>query len=458
MSQRFIRNSEYPHLKLPFDIAANVQQVNKLIVEPRRQLTKSTREYKQKKNRFYRTTVSSYLKDNLTFYKNQDNAFTHSLNYMFFKIGMGIYVNINNNEVKMFVPFANMNYVNDWHQFITYETGITDIKFFNKKHKIRDKVFNNPQQWNANNCLIGNQREDKGFPISANRMEEIYALLVEACKRNKIKDVEFFMNKRDFPVLKRNLTEPYHHLYNSRNRPMRHHRYNTYLPIFSMSSSVDFADIMFPTDDDIAIYFKEKHFTSTIKSPNWDDKKPIALFRGGATGCGTTPANNQRLKLAELSLKIDDLDAQLTSWNKRPKKSFNEHLSIINPKDMPFKLGDKMTIAEQVKYKYLVQVDGHVSAFRLSWMLQSKSTILLVESTENYLLWFQPLLKPWRHYVPVKADMSDLEEKIQWCISHDSESKKIAERAYRVYERHVRFPLDYVAYSLNLLSNPETFS
>jgi hypothetical protein len=457
MSKRFIRNVEYPHLKLPFHIAANVQQVNKLIVEPRRQLSKSKREYKQRKNRFYRTKISSTLKDNLFIYKNQENAFNHSLNYMFFKIGVGIYVNIINNEVKMFVPFANMNFTNDWYPFITYEQGITDIKIFNKKYKIRDKVFHNPQQWNANNCLIGNQREDNGFPISANRTEEIYNLLVETCKRNKVKDVEFFVNKRDFPVLKRNLTEPYHHIFNSRNRPIRNHRYKSYLPIFSMSSSEDFADIMLPTDDDIALYFKEKHFTNKIKSPEWEEKKPIALFRGGATGCGTTTKNNQRLKLAELSLEIKELDAQVTSWNKRPKKYYNDNLSIIEPRDLSFKLGDKMTIEEQVKYKYLIQVDGHVSAFRLSWMMQSLSTILLVESTENYSLWFQSLLKPWRHYVPVKADMSDLQEKINWCINNDSESKRIAQRAYRVYEKYVRFPLEYVAYALNLLPNHETF-
>lgn len=451
MNKRFIKNPEYPHIRLPFDVAATVQQVTKLIVEPRLQLKKSTKNVSPKKNKFYRTTISKILRDTMIFYKNQDNAFVHSMQYMFFKIGMGIYVNITDNVVKMFVPFANMNFVNDWHHFITYESGVSDIQEFNKKHKIRDKVFTDPKFWNTNNCLIGNQKEDKGFPISANRMVELHQLFIEVCSRHKIKDTEFFINKRDFPVLKRNLTEPYHHIFNSRNRPLRNYRFKSYLPIMSMSGSEDFADIMLPTDDDIAIFFKQHHFRHKISPPVWDNKKAIALFRGGATGCGTTLQTNQRLKLADMSSTIPRLNAKVTSWNKRPKKYYREELTIIEPNELPFKLGDKMTINEQVKYKYLIQVDGHVSAFRLSWMLQSRSTILMVESNEKYVLWFQSLLKPWRHYVPVKHDLSDLQEKIEWCINNDKESKKIADRAHRVYEKYVRFPIEYVAYALNLL-------
>ncbi len=454
MSQRLFRNPDYPHLNLPFPVAANKRQVQHMIVDKRRKLIKHPSKQNVKKNRFYRTAVSCALKDKLSFYRNQENAFGNTLNYMFFKIGMGIYVNIHDNLVKMYVPFANMEYVNDWAEYITFEEGVDDIKFFNKKYKIRDKVFNNPIQWNTNNCLIGNRREDKGFPISDNRLVEIYDLLVETCKKHKVKDVEFFVNKRDFPVLKRDLTEPYHHIFNSRAVPLKVYKYDAYLPIFSMSGSVDFVDVLFPTDDDIAMYFRRKQFAKEMRNVQWEDKEQICLFRGSATGSGTTPQNNQRLRLAEM--EIPCLDAKITSWNKRPKKFCGQPLSIINPSELTFKLGDKMSIDQQCGYRYLVHVDGHVSAFRLSWMLHSRSLILMVESPEKYELWFQSLLRPWRHYIPIRADMSDLAEKIEWCINNDAESKKIANRAYRVFEKLVRFPLDYVAYCLNLLPNPET--
>ncbi len=36
---------------------------------------------------------------------------------------------------------------------------------------------------------------------------------------------------------------------------------------------------------------------------------------------------------------------------------------------------------------------------------------------------------PWVHYVPIKADLSDLREKYEWAESHPNEAKQIAEKA-----------------------------
>jgi len=40
--------------------------------------------------------------------------------------------------------------------------------------------------------------------------------------------------------------------------------------------------------------------------------------------------------------------------------------------------------------------------------------------------WYYDRLMPWRHFVPVRADMSDLVEKIAWCRGHDGECAAIA--------------------------------
>jgi hypothetical protein len=39
--------------------------------------------------------------------------------------------------------------------------------------------------------------------------------------------------------------------------------------------------------------------------------------------------------------------------------------------------------------------------------------------------------------VPVKKDLSDLEEKIEWCRANDDACRKIAETAVETYERYV---------------------
>lgn len=39
--------------------------------------------------------------------------------------------------------------------------------------------------------------------------------------------------------------------------------------------------------------------------------------------------------------------------------------------------------------------------------------------------------------MPVNADLSDLEEKIQWCRDHDAECKQIGQNAMKFYEKYV---------------------
>lgn len=61
-------------------------------------------------------------------------------------------------------------------------------------------------------------------------------------------------------------------------------------------------------------------------------------------------------------------------------------------------------------------------------------------------MWYFPLLKPYVDHVPVKADLSDLEEKIRWCRANDDACRKIAENAMKFYNTYVGRSalLDYV--------------
>ena len=52
--------------------------------------------------------------------------------------------------------------------------------------------------------------------------------------------------------------------------------------------------------------------------------------------------------------------------------------------------------------------------------------VLKIQSEHGFRQWYYERLTPWQHYVPVRADMSDLIEKIGWCRSHDGECAEIA--------------------------------
>ena len=81
---------------------------------------------------------------------------------------------------------------------------------FSKKYKKR--YIYNRNKWVANNCIFRNTfPEYEGDKLTS----EYKYLLINLLKKEKIPDVSFFINLRDFPILKKDLTEPYHHIYNS---------------------------------------------------------------------------------------------------------------------------------------------------------------------------------------------------------------------------------------------------
>ena len=80
-------------------------------------------------------------------------------------------------------------------------------------------------------------------------------------------------------------------------------------------------------------------------------------------------------------------------------------------------------------------------------MMRLGSVILKVEPRQVAdRMWYFPLLKPYHDHVPVKADLSDLEEQIRWCRANDDKCRQIAENAKLFYEKYVARDalLDYV--------------
>lgn len=71
------------------------------------------------------------------------------------------------------------------------------------------------------------------------------------------------------------------------------------------------------------------------------------------------------------------------------------------------------------QYKYQINIDGTVAAYRLPYLLAGNSVVLKQDST--YYEHFYNELQPWKHYIPFKSDLSDLLEKLQWAKEHDEE-------------------------------------
>lgn len=369
----------------------------------------------------------------------------NTFRYMFNKFKKGIFIQIRSGKLSVFLPFSKKNFINEWSYKIKINPKYGEFSGFIKYIKNQQGKKFNPkyinryfETWYSNNCLVRYEyplsEGDTNVSIMSNMFETL-------CEERKVPDMEFFVNRRDFPLIKTDSTEPYDHIYDSDTKPLLSHNYEKYSPILSMVNTENYSDLTIPTGDDWARINKDKHFFKQITqrwdfSEEWDNKKPIAVFRGSTTGAGTSIKNNMRLKVAYLN-QDGILDAGITKWNTRPRKiKGHKYLETINIEAMTklgIKLKKPLTLEEQSKYKYIINIEGHVSAFRLSKELNTGSCILLTES--RYKLWFSDLLKPYIHYIPIKKDLSDLIDKIKWCRSHDNKCREISQNAKKFYNK-----------------------
>ena len=56
----------------------------------------------------------------------------------------------------------------------------------------------------------------------------------------------------------------------------------------------------------------------------------------------------------------------------------------------------------------------------------------MLKMESQYREHFYRHLEPFQHYVPVRGDLSDLTERIEWARRNDAEAKTIAENAVRI--------------------------
>ncbi|ABF82065.1 hypothetical protein MIV035R [Invertebrate iridescent virus 3] len=396
--------------------------------------------------------------------------------YMFNRFKKGIYVSIAGGRLQSFVPFSKANFTNDWADRIQIDPKYGSfLNFLKAQHDLNNKwngttykwnpnkVCPDPRYWYANNCIV---RYENPISESHSNVAQIKSMLLELVEKRHISDVKFFINRRDFPLLTRDGTEAYDNIFGDETPVPEQYRHRKWLPILSMCTSERFADIAIPTHEDWSrvksdegIYFPPVCRNYTFQFVHtWSDKVAKAVFRGSNTGCGWNETNNVRLKLARLgTVRPDLLDAGITNWNLRVRVSkHSPYLQIPDPGTLT--AVDRLSPHQQSQYKFIVHVEGHVSAFRLSLELGMKSCILLVQSLHGWKMWYSDLLKPWVHYVPVRPDLSDLFDRIEWCRANDAQCRAMAENAYQFYRTHLdkESILDHLQHTLNRLARQFT--
>lgn len=141
-----------------------------------------------------------------------------------------------------------------------------------------------------------------------------------------------------------------------------------------------------------------------------------------------------RWLLKECSAKYSDLKINLMPFDLRIELETKLKYRIVynknNPKSAKFCGPDSLDFLPiNTDQKYLVEKNTITGS-----SLFSKKPILLVES--DYMSYYQTDLLPFVHYIPVKADESDLVTQSIWILANYEASLKIAEAAYEYATIH----------------------
>ncbi len=84
-----------------------------------------------------------------------------------------------------------------------------------------------------------------------------------------------------------------------------------------------------------------------------------------------------------------------------------------------------LAIAEQLRSRFLLSLEGNDVATGLKWMLWSNSTVIMPHPTcESWAC--EGALVPNVHYIPVRDDLSDLGEVHDWCMANLSHCADVA--------------------------------
>lgn len=152
---------------------------------------------------------------------------------------------------------------------------------------------------------------------------------------------------------------------------------------------------------------KMRHFKFVNDQIPFNKKSNLAIFRGGIS-----PSKVKRWQFVE--------------------KNFNKRLCDIGNTSSKYKntkyYKKPTPIHKQLTNKFIISVEGIDVATNLKWIMSSNSLCLMTKPT--FETWFmEGILIPDYHYVLIKDDYSDLEEKISYYIDNESEAIEIITNA-----------------------------
>lgn len=158
-----------------------------------------------------------------------------------------------------------------------------------------------------------------------------------------------------------------------------------------------------------------ENYYNKPKDIQFKEKKNIIFWRGTTTGAPDRKTGNRF-----------DL---ITTWFNKNKHIDIGFSSICQNKDAYKKyVKGSCDIPIFLTHKYLLSIEGNDKDSGLQWKLNSNSVVLMAKPRVTTWL-METTLEPNYHYVLLKDDFSDLEEKLNWCNNNQQKCIDIVKNA-----------------------------
>ncbi|WP_423840109.1 glycosyl transferase family 90 [Vibrio mytili] len=162
-------------------------------------------------------------------------------------------------------------------------------------------------------------------------------------------------------------------------------------------------------DNSTSVLFKldkMRHFRFIEDNVEYADKKDMAVFRGAVK-------QKHRIRFMQAMFGHPLVDAGQSN----PSKDHPEW-------QQPF-----MSVDDQLQYKFIICLEGNDVASNLKWVMSSNS--IAITPKMKFETWFmEGSLKPGVHYIEVKEDWSDFEEKVNYYLQNPDKAENILNNAH----------------------------
>ena len=181
------------------------------------------------------------------------------------------------------------------------------------------------------------------------------------------------------------------------------------------SRYIDKHNMIYMPLDDETFRIGLRAVIDSIVKPEWKDRKNVVFWRGGSSGIDRPTL---RASVTELLIDHPNTDVRITKWG-----------GWENGHNIPEEhFGDRCDLSKHCENKYILIIDGNCIASNHQWVFGSGSVPIMITHPDNRY-WFQKHLIPMVNYVPIRYDLSDLKEKIDWLIANDEKANEIARNA-----------------------------